>query len=85
VCSALLLLNVKKCVREKQLFPAFSHVWWAKGAGMAKPNTNSRWYFSEEKIGNSPSRKYGISAEKEESYRQQAANFIQDMGQRLQV
>jgi cyclin T len=51
---------------------------------MAKPNA-SRWYFSEEKIANSPSRRHQISADKEESYRQQAANFIQDMGQRLQV
>ena len=44
-----------------------------------------RWYFSEEKIAKSPSRHYGILPDKEESYRQQAANFIQDMGQRLQV
>jgi cyclin T len=46
---------------------------------------SKRWYFSEEKILNSPSRRYGINPDKEESYRQQAANFIQDMGQRLQV
>merc|ERR1719414_2844809 len=44
-----------------------------------------RWNFSEDKILNSPSRRYGINPDKEESYRQQAANFIQDMGQRLQV
>ena len=54
-------------------------------ASMAKNPNSSRWYFSEEKIANSPSRRYQISADKEESYRQQAANFIQDMGQRLQV
>ena len=52
--------------------------------------SNRRWYFSEEQIQRSPSRMQGagnvaITADKEESYRQQAANFIQDMGQRLQV
>jgi len=49
---------------------------------MTDPN---RWYFSKEKIQNSPSRKNGIDEDKEISYRQHAANFIQDMGQRLQV
>jgi len=44
-----------------------------------------RWYFSEDLFTKSPSRKLMVSADKEESYRQQAANFIQDMGQRLQV
>ncbi|KAF7417716.1 hypothetical protein HZH68_000369 [Vespula germanica] len=34
---------------------------------------------------NTPSRRCGIDADKELSYRQQAANFIQDMGQRLVV
>ena len=51
---------------------------------MAAPGSK-RWYFSEEKFTNSPSRRLNITADKEESYRQQAANFIQDMGQRLQV
>jgi len=46
---------------------------------------SSRWYFREEKIKDSASRRHGITPDKEESYRQQAANFIQDMGQRLQV
>ena len=44
-----------------------------------------RWYFSEELFTKSPSRRQMVTADKEESYRQQAANFIQDMGQRLQV
>ena len=44
-----------------------------------------RWYFSEEMFTKSPSRRQAVTADKEESYRQQAANFIQDMGQRLQV
>ncbi|XP_054722741.1 cyclin-T2-like [Uloborus diversus] len=42
-------------------------------------------YFTKEQLGNTPSRRCGIDANKELSYRQQAANFIQDMGQRLQV
>lgn len=44
-----------------------------------------RWYFTREQLNNSPSRRCGIDAEKELSYRQQGANLIQDMGQRLQV
>ncbi|XP_076063635.1 uncharacterized protein LOC143038398 isoform X3 [Oratosquilla oratoria] len=46
---------------------------------------DERWYFTKEDINNSPSRRCGIDAEKELSYRQQGANLIQDMGQRLQV
>jgi len=49
------------------------------------PASRQQWYFSDEKIQNTPSRRHAISADKEESYRQQAANFIQDMGQRLSV
>jgi len=52
---------------------------------MAPPGGRNRWYFSDQELANSPSRRCGVSADKEESYRQQAANFIQDMGQRLQV
>lgn len=47
--------------------------------------SDSRWYFTEEQLVNSPSRKCGINAELELSYRQRAANLIQEMGQRLQV
>ncbi|KYM96775.1 Cyclin-T [Cyphomyrmex costatus] len=46
---------------------------------------DERWYFSREQLANTPSRRCGIDADKELSYRQQAANFIQDMGQRLVV
>uniref|UniRef100_A0A3B1JI48 Cyclin T1 n=1 Tax=Astyanax mexicanus TaxID=7994 RepID=A0A3B1JI48_ASTMX len=45
----------------------------------------SRWYFTREQIENSPSRRAGLDPDKELSYRQQAANFIQDMGQRLNL
>uniref|UniRef100_A0A131YXK9 Cyclin T n=1 Tax=Rhipicephalus appendiculatus TaxID=34631 RepID=A0A131YXK9_RHIAP len=44
-----------------------------------------RWYFTKEQLALTPSRKCGLDADKELSYRQQAANLIQDMGQRLQV
>lgn len=47
--------------------------------------SDERWYFTKEQLENSPSRRCGIDADKELSQRQQAANFIQDMGQRLQV
>ncbi|XP_054161734.1 cyclin-T2-like isoform X2 [Oppia nitens] len=46
---------------------------------------SDRWYFSKEELAHTPSRKNGIDADKELSYRQQAANLIQDMGQRLHV
>lgn len=46
---------------------------------------DEKWYFSKEQLANTPSRKYGYDADRELSCRQQAANFIQDMGQRLQV
>ena len=64
--------------------PVSLPVWLSQFAMAAGPG-GPRWYFSEEKLASSPSRKLNISADKEESYRQQAANFIQDMGQRLQV
>ncbi|XP_059481871.1 cyclin-T1 isoform X2 [Neocloeon triangulifer] len=44
-----------------------------------------KWYFSKELIASTPSRRCGIDPDRELSYRQQAANFIQDMGQRLKV
>ncbi|XP_068621904.1 cyclin-T isoform X2 [Battus philenor] len=44
-----------------------------------------KWYFTKEHLQNSPSRRCGLDADKELAYRQQAANLIQDMGQRLQV
>lgn len=47
-------------------------------------NANN-WYFTKEQLATTPSRRSGVDFNKELSYRQQAANFIQDMGQRLQV
>eukprot|EP00795_Rhopilema_esculentum_P014070 gene14070-5056_t len=45
-----------------------------------------RWYFTREQIRNSPSvREGGIDCAKELGYRQQCANFVQDIGQRLAV
>ncbi|XP_050534295.1 cyclin-T1 [Daktulosphaira vitifoliae] len=42
-----------------------------------------RWYFTKEQLENSPSKRFGLDADKELSYRQIAANLIQEMGQRL--
>jgi hypothetical protein len=47
--------------------------------------SDSRWYFTEEQLQSSPSRECGVSADRELAYRQQAANLIQEVGQRLQV
>ncbi|KAM5153308.1 cyclin-T2 [Mantella aurantiaca] len=46
---------------------------------------NENWFFTREQLESSPSRRCGVEADKELSYRQQAANLIQDMGQRLNV
>ncbi|KAH8306963.1 hypothetical protein KR044_001695 [Drosophila immigrans] len=43
------------------------------------------WYFSNEQLGNSPSRRCGIKCDDELHYRQMTAYLIQEMGQRLQV
>uniref|UniRef100_A0A8C9VC53 Cyclin T1 n=1 Tax=Scleropages formosus TaxID=113540 RepID=A0A8C9VC53_SCLFO len=48
-------------------------------------SANNKWYFTREEIENSPSRRAGLDPDKELSYRQQAANLLQDMGQRLNV
>ena len=48
-------------------------------------NNSERWYFTKEKIRNSPSVQDGIEQAKELGYRQQCANLIQDIGQRLHV
>ncbi|KAB1269961.1 Cyclin-T1 [Camelus dromedarius] len=50
-----------------------------------RKNNNKRWYFTREQLENSPSRRFGVDPDKELSYRQQAANLLQDMGQRLYV
>ncbi|XP_065169043.1 cyclin-T2 isoform X2 [Atheta coriaria] len=47
--------------------------------------SDEKWYFTKEQLENTPSRQFGIDALKELTYRQQAAYFIQDMGQRLRV
>uniref|UniRef100_A0A8C5R858 Cyclin T2 n=1 Tax=Leptobrachium leishanense TaxID=445787 RepID=A0A8C5R858_9ANUR len=46
---------------------------------------DNRWFFTREQLDSSPSRRCGLEADAELSYRQQAANLIQDMGQRLTV
>ncbi|KAG7477429.1 hypothetical protein MATL_G00069420 [Megalops atlanticus] len=55
-------------------------------ASLLSPSaTHSKWYFTREQIENNPSRRAGLDPDKELSYRQQAANLLQDMGQRLNV
>ncbi|XP_028321053.1 cyclin-T2-like isoform X2 [Gouania willdenowi] len=46
---------------------------------------SAKWLFTREQLDNTPSRRCGIEADRELSYRQQAANLIQDIGQRLNV
>lgn len=48
-------------------------------------NCNNKWYYTRAQIDNNPSRRAGLDPDKELSYRQQAANLLQDMGQRLNV
>lgn len=54
-------------------------------AGSTSVSGSDKWYFTRDQLANSPSRQCGLDADKELAYRQQAANLIQDMGQRLQV
>uniref|UniRef100_A0A8C5GEE2 Cyclin-T1-like n=1 Tax=Gouania willdenowi TaxID=441366 RepID=A0A8C5GEE2_GOUWI len=46
---------------------------------------NNKWYYTRQQIDDNPSRRAGLDPDKELSYRQQAANLLQDMGQRLNV
>uniref|UniRef100_A0A8D0HHH9 Cyclin-T1 n=1 Tax=Sphenodon punctatus TaxID=8508 RepID=A0A8D0HHH9_SPHPU len=55
------------------------------GAAVVAVAGGRRWYFSREQLARSPSRRAGLDPDKELSYRQQAANLLQDMGQRLNV
>ncbi|XP_004599418.1 cyclin-T1 [Ochotona princeps] len=50
-----------------------------------RKNNSKRWYFTREQLENSPSRRFGLDPDKELSCRQQAANLLQEMGQRLNV
>ncbi|KAJ3584231.1 hypothetical protein NHX12_014727 [Muraenolepis orangiensis] len=58
----------------------------AAAAASTVSSSPSKWLFSREQLdGSTPSRRCGVEADRELSYRQQAANLIQDMGQRLNV
>ncbi|KAM9327441.1 cyclin-T2b [Pholidichthys leucotaenia] len=46
---------------------------------------STKWLFTREQMENTPSRRCGIEADRELSYRQQAANLIQEIGQKLNV
>ncbi|TNN51822.1 2-amino-3-carboxymuconate-6-semialdehyde decarboxylase [Liparis tanakae] len=47
--------------------------------------SSSKWFFTREQLETTPSRRCGVEPDRELSYRQQAANLVQDMGQRLNV
>lgn len=55
------------------------------GKQSTKAQNRDRWYFTPEALNDSPSIRAGMSPADELSFRQQAANFIQDMGQKLRV
>ncbi|XP_020714735.1 cyclin-T isoform X3 [Ceratitis capitata] len=57
----------------------------SSGPAPIEKDKDSHWYFSAEQLINSPSRRQGIDADTELSYRQMTAYLIQEMGQRLQV
>lgn len=55
------------------------------GVMAAYRGSSSKWFFTREQLESTPSRRCGVEPDRELSYRQQAANLIQDMGQRLNV
>ncbi|XP_017003533.2 cyclin-T [Drosophila takahashii] len=63
----------------------------ASASGIPPSNNNlpfekdKIWYFSNDQLVNSPSRRCGIKGDDELQYRQMTAYLIQEMGQRLQV
>lgn len=56
-----------------------------RGAMAAHRGSSSKWFFTREQLESTPSHRCGVEPDRELSYRQQAANLIQDMGQRLNV
>lgn len=68
-----------KCIEPESLFRL------SVCRGEKKQMAGERWLFTRSQLMNAPSRKCGVDSDKETYYRQQAANFVQDMGQRLQV
>ncbi|XP_074663935.1 cyclin-T1 isoform X2 [Strix aluco] len=71
---------VRACVRARAQIAME-----ASAGGGAGGAAGRRWYFTREQLDRSPSRRAGLDPDKELSYRQQAANLLQDMGQRLNV
>lgn len=50
---------------------------------IAEAATADRWLFTADRLRNTPSHRDGFDEAKEIRYRQQAAGFIQEMGERL--
>lgn len=72
--------------------PSPAHALWSTAttaimavSSAAAAGGGRRWYFTREQLARSPSWRLGLDTDKELSYRQQAANLLQDMGQRLNV
>ncbi|KAL7294130.1 hypothetical protein TKK_0012159 [Trichogramma kaykai] len=82
-------LGKEEHVEDEVLPPASQERQQEKLAAAAKRKAEAKaktWYWDAATLEiMSPSRRDGIDKYKELSYRQQAANLIQDMGQRLQV
>jgi len=55
------------------------------GGGGGLSAENNKWCFSSQQLDDSPSRRGGLDRDKELACRQQAANLLQDMGQRINV
>lgn len=79
-CVALRCVACVRCVRARAQIAME-----ASAGGGAGGAAGRRWYFTREQLDRSPSRRAGLDPDKELSYRQQAANLLQDMGQRLNV
>lgn len=68
-----------------EMAASFSAANRQKGQITGLSSNQARWYFTKEDLAQTPSIRMGLTQAKELSYRQQAANFIQDMGQQLRV
>lgn len=83
--SRLRLIFCFRC-SEALLPPDANTVGLSCGSVMAvHRGPSTKWLFTRDQLENTPSRRCGIEADRELSYRQQAANLIQDIGQRLNV
>ncbi|XP_059812278.1 cyclin-T1-like [Hypanus sabinus] len=82
----ILVTYARGCTRPFRVPPRRRRVGeMAAAAASSSLVPGSRWCFSRQQLQDSPSRRGGVDWDKELSYRQQTANLLQDMGQRLSV